>query len=131
MLKELRRSDSRKQRIKKELSPRSRERESRFSERCTKQGRMLKLKARRETLLRIMLILDLLFMHQLLEMVCLWIRRQINMRFSQKLCPPIKELKSLANRYQTMYSRLRLASIKLIDHLRVSYQEEKRAIVFN
>lgn len=48
-LRELKKSDSRKLRTRKELLPRFKERESRSSEKCIKLERMLRSKERRET----------------------------------------------------------------------------------
>lgn len=71
MLKELKKLDSKRPKIKKEESLKSKRKELKFLEKCLKQERMLIKEEIRETLLKIMLILDLQFMLQLPEMVYL------------------------------------------------------------
>jgi hypothetical protein len=113
MLKELKRLDLEKLSTRKELWQKFKERESRFLEKCIKQGRMLKSKVKEETLLRTMLTLDLLFTLQLPEMVSLWIKKLTSMKFNLKLYLLIKELRSLVDLFQLMFSSPKLALTKL------------------
>lgn len=64
------------------LLPKFRERELRFSERCIRLGRILRLRATREILSKIMRTLAPLCMPLLQEMVYRLIKKRTNMRFS-------------------------------------------------
>lgn len=109
MLKELKKFDLEKLNIKNELWPRFKEKELRFSEKCIKLVKMLKLKVKEEILLKIMLILDLLYMLQLQEMAFLLTKKLTSMKFNQKPCPPTKELKNLADLFLLAFSKAKLA----------------------
>ena len=112
-LKELRRSDLRKLKIKRDLWLKFRERESRFSEKCTKPERMLKSKEAREISSRNTPTLDLQFTPQLPEMVFLLIRKPTSTKSSQRLSPPTKASRSSADLSQVTFSKQKSASRNL------------------
>ena len=87
MLRESRKFVLKRLKIKREVSPRFKRRESKFSERCLRRGRMLTTEARREILLKIMPILDPLFMHLSLETDFLSTRKLTNTRYNLMLFP--------------------------------------------
>ena len=105
MLKELKRSDLKRLKIRKDLSPRFKEKESRSLERCIKQEKTSKLKEVREISLRNIPILDHLYMLQSLEMVFLLIKKLTSMKFNQKLSHLIKVLRSLVDPFLQMSSK--------------------------
>lgn len=109
-LKELKRSDLRKLRTKKELLPRSKERESRFLERCIKPERMLRSKEVRETLSRNTQTLDPLFTLLSPEMAFLLIKKPTSMKFNLKPFPLIKVSRSSVDLCQVVSSKRRSVS---------------------
>ena len=107
MPRELKKSDSRKLKIRKELSLRFKERESRFSERCTRPVKTSRSRAKREISSRTMLTLALQSMPQLLEMAFLLIRKLTNMKFSPRLFHHIRVSKNSADLCLTTSSNRR------------------------
>ena len=127
-LKELKKLDSRKLKIKRELQLRFKERELRFSERCTKLERMLKLRVKRGISSRIMPTLDQLSMLQLLEMVFHQIRRLINMKFNLRLYLLIRVYKNLAELCQIESLKIELVLIGLSSNSRRILPERRQLI---
>jgi len=104
-LKELKRSDSRRPRTRRDLWLKFRERELRSLERCIKQERTLRSKEAREISLRNTPTLDHLYMLQSLEMVFLLIKKLTSMKFSRKLSHLTKVLRSLADPFLQVSSK--------------------------
>lgn len=127
-LKELKKLDSRKLKIKRELLLRFKERELRFSERCTKLERMLKSRVKREISSRIMQTLDQLSTLQLLEMVYHQIRRLINMKFNLRLYLLIRVYKNLAELCQIESLKIELVLIGLSSNSRRILLERRQLI---
>jgi len=94
MHRELKRLGSRRLRIRKEHSLRSKENASRCSERCTKPAKMWRSRVLKEILSRNTLTSALLFTHQLLVKAYLLIKKLTNMRYNQRLSQPIRGYKS-------------------------------------
>ena len=122
MLRELKKLDSRRLRIRRELWQKSREKELRFSERCTKPERMSKSRRAKEISLRITPILGQQSMPQLPEMVFLLIRRQTSTRCSQRLSVPTRELRSCLALSLTASSSRRSAFKSSISSLTVNFR---------
>lgn len=125
MLKGLKKSDSRRLKIKKDLLQRFKGRELRFSEKCIKQERMWRLRVTNVISLKSMPTLAQQCMLLLQETVFLLTRKQINTKFSPRHSPLTQESKSSADHYQQRSSSLKSAykSSSLI--LIASYPEVK------
>jgi hypothetical protein len=130
-LKELKRSDSKRLRIRKDLLPRFKERESRSLERCIKQERTSKLKEAREISLRNTPTLDHLYMLQSLEMVFLLIKKLTSMKFNQKLSHLTKVLRSLVDPFLQVSSKPKSVSRNSSLTSRIISQDLKFLILLN
>ena len=117
----LRRSVLRKLRPKRGSLLRFKERESRFSAKCTKRAKMWRWRIRKEIWLKNMRTLDHLYMLQSLETDYLLIRRQISMKFNLKLSRLTRAFKNWAGHWTQRFmtrklvlTRLSLTSRKLL-----------------
>ena len=128
MLKELKRSDLRRPRIKKGPLLRSRERESRSLEKCIKLERMLRSKELREISLRNTPTSGLRCTHQSQEMVFPWIRKLTSMKFNLRRCRLTKVSRSSVDLFQVAFFKLRLVTRNSNIISRVSCQEVKSVI---
>ena len=109
MLREPKKSGLRKLKTRRDPWQRFRERESKFLEKCIRQGKTLKSKVISGISLRSTPILVQLFMHQLLEMGFLWIRKPTSMKYSRRHFRRTQELKNFHDPSQTEFSSLRSA----------------------
>jgi len=125
MLKEPKKLDLKRLRIKKEHLLKFKEKESRFLERCIKQERMSRSRRERGILLKTMPTLDLLCMLQLLEMDSLLIKKLTNMKFNQRLLVPTKVLRSFQDLFQTVFSNRRSVFKNSTSNSTVNSQEVK------
>ena len=130
MLRGLKKSDSKKWRIKKGQLLKFKDRESKFSEKCTKLERMSKSRVIREISLKSISTMDLLFTLPSPGMDSLLIKKLISMRFNQKLYHLTKVLKNFPDPYLIKYSTQRFQSISLnLISLKISIDKKQSILI--
>ena len=128
MPKELKKSDSKRQKIKRDLLPRFKGRELRFSEKCIKPVKTSKSRVINVILLKNMQTLVPLSMLQSLEMVSLWIRKQINTKFNQRHFPRMQESKSSVDHFLRQFSSLKSA-YKSSSLISIANSQEVKSVI--